>query len=311
MSFKKFLFFVLVTMMWLVTNSHSLENKIILKIEKDIITTVDIKNEAKYLSALNPKIIELDSTKIFEISKNSLVREKIKKIELLKNSKKVELNNDFLEKIIQTRYNSLGLKTKDEFIKYLKNFDVEINTVVKKIEIEALWNQLIFFKFSKNIKIDREKLLKNIQVNSNLIEKKELLLKEILFNVDEASNFDEKYNEIKKSITDTGFENTASLYSISDSSKTGGDLGWISENSLNPKIKKALLGLNLKEYSSPINLSGGFLILQISDIKIIKEEIDTEKELKKAINVETNRQLNQFSNVYFNKAKKEISIHET
>lgn len=311
MSFKKFLFFVLVTMMWLVTNSHSLENKIILKIEKEIITTVDIKNEAKYLSALNPKIIELDSTKIFEISKNSLVREKIKKIELLKNSKKVELNNDFLEKIIQTRYNSLGLKTKDEFIKYLKNFDVEINTVVKKIEIEALWNQLIFFKFSKNIKIDREKLLKNIQVNNNLIEKKELLLKEILFNVDEASNFDEKYNEIKKSITDTGFENTASLYSISDSSKTGGDLGWISENSLNPKIKKALLGLNLKEYSSPINLSGGFLILQISDIKIIKEEIDTEKELKKAINVETNRQLNQFSNVYFNKAKKEISIHET
>ena len=311
MSFKKLLFFVLVTMMWLVTNSHSLENKIILKIEKDIITTVDIKNEAKYLSALNPKIIELDSTKIFEISKNSLVREKIKKIELLKNSKKVELNNDFLEKIIQTRYNSLGLKTKDEFIKYLKNFDVEISTVVKKIEIEALWNQLIFFKFSKNIKIDKEKLLKNIQVNNNLIEKKELLLKEILFNVDEASNFDEKYNEIKKSITDTGFENTASLYSISDSSKTGGDLGWISENSLNPKIKKALLGLNLKEYSSPINLSGGFLILQISDIKIIKEEIDTEKELKKAINVETNRQLNQFSNVYFNKAKKEISIHET
>ena len=311
MSFKKLLFFVLVTMMWLVTNSHSLENKIILKIEKDIITTVDIKNEAKYLSALNPKIIELDSTKIFEISKNSLVREKIKKIELLKNSKKVELNNDFLKKIIQTRYNSLGLKTKDEFIKYLKNFDVEISTVVKKIEIEALWNQLIFFKFSKNIKIDKEKLLKNIQVNNNLIEKKELLLKEILFNVDEASNFDEKYNEIKKSITDTGFENAASLYSISDSSKTGGDLGWISENSLNPKIKKALLGLNLKEYSSPINLSGGFLILQISDIKIIKEEIDTEKELKKAINVETNRQLNQFSNVYFNKAKKEISIHET
>lgn len=311
MSFKKLLFFVLVTMMWLVTNSHSFENKIILKIEKDIITTVDIKNEAKYLSALNPKIIELDSTKIFEISKNSLVREKIKKIELLKNSKKVELNNDFLEKIIQTRYNSLGLKTKDEFIKYLKNFDVEISTVVKKIEIEALWNQLIFFKFSKNIKIDKEKLLKNIQVNNNLIEKKELLLKEILFNVDEASNFDEKYNEIKKSITDTGFENAASLYSISDSSKTGGDLGWISENSLNPKIKKALLGLNLKEYSSPINLSGGFLILQISDIKIIKEEIDTEKELKKAINVETNRQLNQFSNVYFNKAKKEISIHET
>ena len=130
MSFKKFLFFVLVTMMWLVTNSHSLENKIILKIEKDIITTVDIKNEAKYLSALNPKIIELDSTKIFEISKNSLVREKIKKIELLKNSKKVELNNDFLEKIIQTRYNSLGLETKDEFIKYLKNFDINVSLVV-------------------------------------------------------------------------------------------------------------------------------------------------------------------------------------
>ena len=131
-----------------------------------------------------------------------------------------------------------------------------------------------------------------------------------VFDVKDKSNLEEKYNQIKQSISNTGFENTASLYSISDTAKIGGNLGWINENSLSAKINNALSGLKLNDHSKPITLPGGFLILQISDIKIIKEKLDINKELEKAINIETNRQLNQFSNIYFNKAKQEISIDE-
>ena len=310
MNLNKILLSNFILIFFLVLSSHSLENKIILKIDQDIITSLDIENEKNYLSALNPNIKELDDKKIFEISKNSLIREKIKKIEISKNTNIVKLDTNFLEKIIETRYISLGLKTKNEFIDYLKKFDIEIGTVIKKIEIEALWNQIIFLKFSKNININKEDLKKNIESNINSNETRELFLKEIVFNVQESSNLDKKYNLIKKSILETGFENTASLHSISDTAKTGGALGWVNENSLNPKINEALLGLDLKEYSKPITIPGGFLILQISEKRVVKEKIDIEIELKKIINAETNRQLNQFSNIYYNKIKQEISINE-
>ena len=310
MSFKNILIGKFILIFFLITSSYSLENKIIFKIDKDIITSFDIQNETNYLSSLNPKILELDEAKIFEISKNSLIREKIKKIEILKNSNNAKLNEDLLENIIENKYKSLGLKSRDEFIDYLNNFNVKMSTVLKKIEIEALWNKLIFFKFSKNIKIDKEDLKKKIKSNKNLNETKELYLKEIVFSIEENSNLNEKYALIKKSISDTGFENAASLYSISDTAKIGGSLGWISENSLSPKINKALFGLNLKEVSKPITLGGGFLILQIGNERIIKKKLDIDKELEKLVNIETNRQLNQFSNIYFNKAKKEISVNE-
>jgi peptidyl-prolyl cis-trans isomerase SurA len=310
MNLNKILLSNFILIFFLVLSSHSLENKIILKIDQDIITSLDIENEKNYLSALNPNIKELDDKKIFEISKNSLIREKIKKIEISKNTNIAKLDTNFLEKIIETRYISLGLKTKNEFIDYLKKFDIEIGTVIKKIEIEALWNQIIFLKFSKNININKEDLKKNIESNINSNETRELFLKEIVFNVQESSNLDKKYNLIKKSILETGFENTASLHSISDTAKTGGALGWVNENSLNPKINEALLGLDLKEYSKPITIPGGFLILQISEKRVVKEKIDIEIELKKIINAETNRQLNQFSNIYYNKIKQEISINE-
>ena len=310
MLFKKILILISLTLTTLIQVANSYENRIILKIDKEIVTSLDIKNEARYLSALNPKIMELDEDKIFDISKNSIIRENIKKIEILKNTKDIEVNNDFLEKIIESRFKSLGLNSKDEFIKYLEKFGTKIDTVAQKIAIEAMWNQLIFFKFSKNVKINKEKLKKDIEKNKNLTETRQFLLKEILFNIEENSNFDERYEQIKKSISETGFENAASIYSISDTAKVGGLLGWIDENSFNSKIKSALFGLKLNEYSKPIIITGGFLILQISDIKIIKKKLDIDKELEKIINAETNRQLNQFSNIYFNKIKKEVSINE-
>ena len=310
MLFKKILILISLTLTTLIQVANSYENRIILKIDREIVTSLDIKNEARYLSALNPKIMELDEDKIFDISKNSIIRENIKKIEILKNTKDIEVNNDFLEKIIESRFKSLGLNSKDEFIKYLEKFGTKIDTVVQKIAIEAMWNQLIFFKFSKNVKINKEKLKKDIKKNKNLNETRQFLLKEILFDIEENSNLDERYEQIKKSISETGFENAASIYSISDTAKIGGLLGWIDENSFNSKIKSALIGLKLNEYSKPIIITGGFLILQISDIKIIKKKLDIDKELEKAINGETNRQLNQFSNIYFNKIKKEVSINE-
>ena len=292
-------------------NLFSLENKIILRIDNIIITSLDIKNEKRYLSALNPNIKNLNEETIYELSKNSLIRENIKKLEIFKNTKKIELDEEYLNKIIESRYRSLGLSTLKEFKKYLNENNIKIETVNKKITIEAVWNQLIYKKFFIKVKIDKNNLKKEILLNKTKSVAKEFLLNEIIFNVENEPNLEKKYKKIQKSIDEIGFENTASIYSISDTAKIGGKLGWIEENVLNSKIKNKILKLKPKEYTQPISLPGGFLIIQLKKIKEIQKKINIEQELVKKINQEKNKQLNQFSNIFFNKVIKKININES
>ena len=121
---------------------------------------------------------------------------------------------------------------------------------------------------------------------------------------------EDQFEQIKLSIKDIGFKNTANIYSISQSSKFGGDLGWVSENSLSKKISKKLSKLKKGEITDPINIGNTFLIVKIDEIKINKIKIDKEKELEKLIQAETNKQLNIFSRIYFDKSKINYSISE-
>ena len=308
MNFYKFLIIFLLSIFSFANILYALDNKIVLKIENNIVTSLDIKNEIKYLKALNPKIKDLNDKEIFKVSKNSIIREKIKEIEILKNVKTIELEKKYLEQLIQSRYKSLGLETRDQFVEYLKQQNTKIETISKKITIEAVWNQLIYSKFSYKIKISEDNLKKKILADKEKNMSKEFLLNELVFNIGEGSNLEDKYQTIQKSIKDIGFENTASTYSISDTAKSGGSLGWIEENSLNAKIKKQIINLKLNEYTKPITLPGGFLVLQLMDMKKTKRKVDVNTELNKAINFETNRQLNQFSNIYYNKIKREMTI---
>ena len=112
-----------------------------------------------------------------------------------------------------------------------------------------------------------------------------------------------------KSINEIGFENSASVYSFSESSKIGGDIGWINENSLNSEIRKKVSSLNIGEITKPIILSNGILLLKLMNTKKSETNIDVENEFKKAINYERNRQLNQYSKIYYNKIKKNIDFN--
>ena len=107
---------------------------------------------------------------------------------------------------------------------------------------------------------------------------------------------------------DVGFENSALIYSISQSAKNGGDIGWISEKSLNNKIKKSIEFLKIGEISEPIILSTGILLLKVVDSKNSKININQEVEFKKAVAYERNRQLNQYSKIYYNKIKKNLEF---
>lgn len=288
--------------------THSIETKIIHTIQNEIITNIDIKNEFKYLVALNNSLKELDKEKILNISNELIIREKIKRIEISKNFKEIKLNEAYYELLLKKIYSSLGFKSINEFEIYLKNYDLKISDIKKKITIDALWNELIIKKYSSKITINETEIKKEILKNDKN-QSKEYQLSEIIFEVMSKGEIEKKYKEIVKSINEIGFKNSAAIYSFAESAKIGGDIGWINENSLNNDIKKNINNLQIGEITKPLTLSNGILILKLINTKNSKITINIENELKKAINYERNRQLNQYSKIYYNKIKKNLDFN--
>ena len=299
---------ILILLFFLTLNqAQSIETKIIHNIQNEIITNIDIKNEFKYLIALNNSLKELDKEKILSISNESAIREKIKKIEILKNFKEIKINEDYSSILIKNIYSRINLKSLNEFEQYLKDYGLTINDIKTKTTIDALWNELIMQKYGSKINIDKNKIEEEILKNSK-IQTKEYQLSEIIFEVINKEEIDKKYNEIVKSIDKEGFKNSAAIYSFSESAKIGGDIGWINENSLNENIKKNIKDLKNGQITKPIILSNGILILKLEDTKTSETTINVKDELKKAINYERNRQLNQYSKIYYNKIKKNLNF---
>ena len=306
---KIILFYYISILILFAASTQAIENKILFKVNNEIITSIDIENESRYLLTLNKDIKNLSKKRILEMSKNSVIKEKIKKNELLKNFKKIEIKDEYLNHIFKNIYTKLGILNLSDFKIYLSKNDINFQNVKEKIKIEALWNELIYMKFSKKIKINennlREKILQRKKEAS-----KSFLMSEIFFQVNKMKDLDSKYLEIKNIIDNEGFNNAALTYSISDTSNLGGKLGWINQETLNPSIIKEISKLKINEYTKPIPVSSGFLILKINEIKYTKNNLDVDLELKNLIRLETNKQLNQYSVVYFNKAKKNIKINE-
>tara|TARA_Y100001936_G_scaffold240874_1_gene275938 strand:- start:2304 stop:3245 length:942 start_codon:yes stop_codon:yes gene_type:complete len=308
-NYFKYFFFVLILNFLLNQYSYSIENKIIIKIEDEIVTTLDIENEINYLIALNPTFNTLKKERKKVIATNSLVKEKIKRIEILKYIKKINLDPSFLQTLIQDRYSRLNLKNKKEFINYLKTYDINIETIENKISIEALWNQLIYQKYFSKVKIDKTSLEKEIEKVFKKGEKN-YLLSEIVFEEKNKKKIDQVYLKIKKDIQNEGFENAALIHSVSESASVGGKLGWIKESSLNKIVSQNLQDLKINGITKPIFTMSRYLILKIDDIEFKEIKFDKDKELNNLIKFKTNEQLNQYSNIYFNKIKKNTKIYE-
>ena len=307
--FKNKILILLIFVFFSNTSAFSLENKILVKVENQIITSLDIDNEYKYLIALNPNIKNSKKEDLIKLSKRSIIQEKIKKIAIEKNFNNAKIPQRFLEQILKNVYSRIGINNLNDFKKYLEINNIDFENVQKKLKIEALWNELILIKFSSKIKIDEENLKNKIQKDNNKY-LKSYLMSEISFEISNLKDLDKKFREISDVIKDKGFDFAALKFSLSQTSNLGGKLDWINEKSLNKNIKKAIKDIEINNFTKPIAVPGGFLILQINNIKNTKIEVNAENELKKLINFEKNNQLNQYSKIYFNKIKKNLEINE-
>ena len=283
--------------------------KILMKIDNQIITNYDLEKEANYLLALNPSLKEIDKKKLMTISKRSLIKEKIRKNEILK-YKNLDKKNAQIETVLNNLILSLNYENQNQFQEYLVKFNLSLDDLKEKIEIENEWKNLVYAKYFNSVKIDKSDLIRKIEKMSERKFLIEYNLSEILFTKRKNFLIEDQIDEINESIEKVGFENTANLFSISDSSKIGGKIGWVRENNLSNEINKSLKKIKVNTYSEPIRIGNNFLILKINEIKQVPIEVDKKKELDKIVMIETTKQLDRFSNILYDKIKLNSKISE-
>ena len=279
-------------------------------IDNEIITNHDLTRESKYLKILNPNLRQLDNNKILNLAKNSLIKEIIKKKEIIK-FKGLNKDYPFVNKHLKNLLLKLDYNNEMEFRKELANEETySLDQIKEKIKVELMWNELIYKKYNKQVKIDKANLIKKVDSLSDKIQKN-YLLSEILFEKKKEDNLEILLNQIQSSINEIGFANTANIYSISETANLGGKLGWIKESNLSEIILDKLKLIKTGEYTEIIKINNNYLILKIENIKSTQIKINKEEELNKLIRFEKNKQLNQFSRIYFDKSKINYSINES
>ena len=299
------IFFILFILSLLANTSYSnIETKILFKINNEIITNIDLENEKKFLIFLNPNLKNLSNEQVNKIATDSTKNRKIKEIEL---NNYLELNKDELSKSYIDNFILISnFQSRDDLISELKTANLEYKYFEKNFIIDNVWREFIFQKFKSQVKIDIENLKKQIIELDKEIE--EINLSEILFEIKGNQNFEELKNKIYSEIEKSGFEAAASIYSISDSKNFGGNLGWVKSNQISKQINSQIK--KVEDITSPIKTNSGFLILKINDRRNIKKEIDFDEELKKLIEIETQKELNKLGYIYFNKVKRRTYINE-
>ena len=312
MMYKKKFLIILISIL-LLTNFPLLSDErafIVFDVNDQIITNIDIEKESRYLTTLNVQLKKLNPKKILTISKESALREKIKEIELLKYFD-LKAKNPLTEKYIENFYLRLKLTNKIELRNLLNSHGLSMEYVEKKINIELTWNQLIYEKYNRQVNIDVNKLKKQISENKSTAKKKIYQLSEIVFEVDSQKNLNNKLKNINESIKEIGFNNTANIYSVANSAKFGGDIGWVEEERLSKKIMEELKKKNISEITLPFQTGGSFVIFKIDNIKYEEKIIDEKAQLEKIIQFQTDKQLERFSKIYYNKLKINTSINES
>ncbi len=312
---KKFLKSVIIffNIFFITTNLIAAQEiKILYKINNSIITNIDVKNESNYLVSLNTNLKEISKDEVAKIAKDSLIKEKIKLNEIKKFFliEKFE-SKSYMQNLLKNIYTKLNLNNLSEFETYLNDNEITIENVKEKMKIEILWNQLIARKFQNQINIDENIIRQNV-INEKLNYKEiiEYDLSEIVIEPKNEQDLNKKINEIIETINSYGFETAANKFSISDTSKLGGNIGKVKENQISKEIQKEIKELQANEFSKPIYLNNKYLIIKVNKKETINEKFDENKLVEEIIRMEKQKQYQNFSQIYFNKIKLNTQIDE-
>jgi len=284
--------------------------KIVVKVNDQIISNHDIEREVVYLSALNPKILSISKNEIQKIAKNSLIREIVKETEILKHFNNDNNLSPDLTNPMKNIYSRLNISTEAEFNDYLTKFNLELENVREKLSIELNWNAMIYQLYKNKINIDRDKIKENLELESTDSKiKKMFLISEIVFTAKNKEGFDSIYQKIVDSIEQKGFKSTATIYSLSDTAQFDGKIGWVGKGDVSKEIYQNIYNLKINEFSKPLKIGAGFIIINLDAVKEEEQIINLEKKFDSMVSKEMNRQLTQHSSIHYKKIEKQSFIY--
>ncbi len=307
---RAFIILIIIFNFFIANNLLAEKIEILYKVENYPITNKDIAKEINYLVMLNNNLRTIDEKELIQYATKSIIKEKVKKNEI---QKKFNFggNEKIIEKQLDMIRNNLNIN-KSEFKNLLYSLDISEDYLEEKIEIELMWNKLIYTLYKDKIIVDKkaiqEKLKKDLENPSNFID--EYLLYEILFAPSNLADLESSKKKIEESIEKIGFENTANILSEAQSSKLGGKIGWIKENQLTKEVFNNIKELEVGNYTDPINVPGGQLLLFLKEKRKAKLNLSLEDELDKVLKAEQNRQLDQYSSIYYKKTEIDTKIYD-
>jgi len=298
----KIIFFYFV---FLFAQANAITNKILLKVENEIITNYEVKN--KILTSLVLAGNEISQENINKLKKQaleSLIENKLKIIELEKF--KIKKNSNQINSYLNSISGNDILALENKF----KINNLDYNLFLEEIEIQTKWQNFIYLFYKGKIEIDENSINNDIEKivkdNKNF---KEYKISEIEINIEENSNIDQIVLDLKNKIKDEGFETAALNYSISSSSNNKGSLGWISSKSLSQEIFEILKKLNTGQISRPIKRQNSILFLKLDDVRTSKvENINIEDLKKKMIDRKKNEMFNLYSKSHLSKLRNSVLI---
>ena len=277
----------------------AIENKIVLKVENQIITNFEVKNKILTLLVISNQ--EINQNNINNLKKdvlNLLINNKIKKIEISKyNIKQDNVKTEAYINSIYTDVSDLKKKFSENNLDYQLFFD--------EITVELMWQELIYKIYSKKIDINKkliESEIKDYIKNASLIE--EFRISEIEIPFSNKEELEIKTLNIEKEIKAMGFEQTALKYNNKYSNSSNIDLGWVSSSALAPEIYERLSEINVGEITQPIIGQNNIMILKLSDKRVAKKEnVDTTKLTEEFFNKKRNDQFRLYSKSHLSKLK--------
>ena len=277
-----------------------IDNKIVIKVENEIITNFDVKN--KILSSLiisNQDINQENIDKYKKIILNLLIDFKLKKIEVSKYN--VKIDNNKVTTYLKTISPNIQLLKQ----KFLEN-NLDYKLFIDEITTELQWQELIFQIYSKKIKIDEKSVKAEID---ELLKKKSSIEEYKISKIEIQSNSNDpedqkKIAEIKKEINDDGFENVLLKYDETLSTANRGDLGWINSESLSSDIYKIVTNMKKGQVSIPIRKQNSIIFLKLEDKRMSKtDKINIDKLKKKIVNQKKNELFDLYSRSYVSKLR--------
>ena len=293
----KFLVFLLINF-YLLSNSNA-NNKIVAKIENEIITNFDIENKILITLLLNKEEInQKNIDKIKKISFENLINNRLKKIEMSKYS----IASD--TKQINVYLNSILSNDIENFKKILNENGLDFQLFYDEIDIQLKWQKFIYEIYSQKIKIDEKSVIKEInEIKNKGSDSEEFNISEIEISLNNDKEDENIIKNIKELITKQGFEIVALKYSISPSAVDKGSLGWINTNSLSKKIYNKLYNLK-KGQITYLRSQENILFLKLNDIRTVNNKnLDLEKLKKNLINQKKNELFTMYSRSHLLKLK--------